>query len=107
MRTGKARTGLSARVACHRRRNACGTCLPFGPEVGRMRESRTYVLCGGRAMKRTSLPLRAALLRLLTAGFGTKGRSPPCTQIGRYRREADKPANELRVKSAALDPELT
>ena len=70
-----------------------------------MRESRTYVLCGGRAMKRTSLPLRAALLRLLTAGFGTKGRSPPCTQIGRYRREADKPANELRVKSAALDPE--
>ena len=29
------------------------------------------------------------LLRLLTAAFGTKRRSLPCTQIGRYRSEAD------------------
>jgi hypothetical protein len=34
-----------------------------------------------------------------------RGRSPPCTQIGRYRREADKPGRELAVKSAVLDPE--
>ncbi len=59
MRTGKARTGLSARLACHRRRNACGNCLPFGPEVGAVcgKAART-VLCGGRAMKRASLPLQ-------------------------------------------------
>src|SRR5437899_7625836 len=59
MRTGKARTGLSARLACHRRWNACGNCLPFGPEVGAVcgKAART-VLCGGRAMKRTSLPLQ-------------------------------------------------
>ena len=41
MRTGKARTGLSARPACHKRRNACGNCSPFGPEVG--------ALCGTAA----------------------------------------------------------
>jgi hypothetical protein len=59
MRTGKARTGLRARLACHRRRAACGTCLPFGPEVGAVcgKAART-VLCGGRAMKRTSLRLQ-------------------------------------------------
>jgi hypothetical protein len=34
--------------------------LPFGPEVGAVcgKAART-VLCGGRAMKRTSLPLRS------------------------------------------------
>src|SRR6266536_2625554 len=60
MRTGKARTGLIARLACHRRRNAYGNCLPFGPEVGAVcgKAART-VRCGGRAMKRASLPLRA------------------------------------------------
>ncbi len=48
MRTGKARTGLSARPACHKRRNACGNCSPFGPEVGAVcgKAART-VLCGG------------------------------------------------------------
>ena len=37
---------------------ACGNRLPFGPEVGAVcgKAART-VLCGGRAMKRTSLPL--------------------------------------------------
>src|ERR1700745_3076162 len=59
MRTGKARTGPSARLACHRRWNACGSCLPFGPAVGAVcgKAART-VLCGGRAVKRASLPLR-------------------------------------------------
>ena len=49
MRTGKARTGHSARLACHRRWNACGKHSPFGPEVGAVcgKAART-VLCGGR-----------------------------------------------------------
>jgi len=47
------------------------------------------------------------VLHLLTAGYGTKGRSPPCTKIGRSRREADEPGQGLAVKSAALDPKLT
>jgi hypothetical protein len=53
MRTGKARTGLRAGLACHRRRNACGNCLPFGPEVGAVcgKAART-VLCGGREVTR-------------------------------------------------------
>src|SRR5262245_40818965 len=60
MRISKACTGLSARLACHRRWNACGTCLPFGPEVGAVcgKAART-VLCGGRVMKHASLPLHA------------------------------------------------
>jgi hypothetical protein len=33
MRTSKARTGLKAGQACHRRWTACGKHLPFGPEV--------------------------------------------------------------------------
>jgi hypothetical protein len=44
------------------------------------------------------------LLHPLTSAHGTKGRSPPCTKIGRYRSEADKPGRELAVKSAALSP---
>jgi hypothetical protein len=50
MRTGKARAGLSARLACHKRRNACGNRLPFGPEVGAVcgKAARTD-LCGGRS----------------------------------------------------------
>ena len=61
MRTGNARTGLSARLACHKRWNACGNDLPFGPEVEAVcgKAART-VLGEGRAMKRTSLPLRSA-----------------------------------------------
>ena len=74
MRTGKARTGLSARPACHKRRNACGNCSPFGPEVGAVcgKAART-VLCGGRAMKRTSLPLRK---REFIAGVGSAAAWP-------------------------------
>jgi len=40
---GKARTGLSARLACHRRRDAYGNLLAVWTRGGsRMRESRTY-----------------------------------------------------------------
>src|SRR5437764_15112697 len=43
MRTGKARTGLSARLACHRRWTAYGMSLPSHTRGGsRMRESRPY-----------------------------------------------------------------
>src|SRR5262252_4093660 len=44
-----------------------------------------------------------ACIRSANAPIGTKGRSPPCTKIGRYRSEADKPGRELAVKSAAPD----
>ena len=73
MRTGKARTGLSARLACHRRRHAYGNCLPFGPEVGAVcgKAARTD-LCGGRAMKRTSLPLRMLVAAVHESGCITK-----------------------------------
>src|SRR5205823_12035229 len=43
MRSGKARTGLSARLACHRRWTAYGMSLPSHTRGGsRMRESRPY-----------------------------------------------------------------
>src|SRR5262249_60838535 len=43
MRTSKARTGLRARLACHRRWSAYGKHLPSHTRGGsRMRESRTY-----------------------------------------------------------------
>src|SRR5207253_7146150 len=43
MRTGKARTGLSARLACHRRWTAYGMSVPSHTRGGsRMRESRPY-----------------------------------------------------------------
>ena len=39
------------RIACHRRWNACGKQLPFGPEVGAVcgKAARTD-LCGGRSV---------------------------------------------------------
>ena len=60
MRVHKARAGLSAGEACHRRWPAYGKLLPSIPEVGAVcgKAARTD-LGGGRAMKRTSLPLRA------------------------------------------------
>ena len=41
------------RLACHRRWNAYGNCLPFGPEVGAVcgKAARTE-LCGGREVTR-------------------------------------------------------
>ena len=45
---GKARTGLSARLACHRRRDAYGDCLPFGPEVGAVCGKAARTVLGSR-----------------------------------------------------------
>jgi len=50
MRIGKARTGRSAGLACHRRWTACGKPLPFGPEVGAVcGKAACTDLCGGRS----------------------------------------------------------
>src|SRR5215510_6895303 len=59
MRTSKARTGLRARFACHRRWRVYGNLCRHTPEAGAVcgKAARTD-LCGGRAMKRTSLPLQ-------------------------------------------------
>src|SRR5215813_9371893 len=54
----KARTGLRARFACDRRWSVYGDLCRHTPEAGAVcgKAART-VLGGGRAMKRTSLPL--------------------------------------------------
>ena len=54
----KARTGLRARFACDRRWRVYGNLCRHTPEAGAVcgKGARTD-LCGGRAMKRTSLPL--------------------------------------------------
>ena len=58
IRTSKARTGLRTRLACHMRWSVYGKTGRQTPEVGAVcgKAART-VLGGGRAMKRTSLPL--------------------------------------------------
>src|SRR5215468_3728539 len=55
----KARTGLRARFACPRRWRVYGNLCRHTPEAGAVcgKAARTD-LCGGRAMKRTSLPLQ-------------------------------------------------
>src|SRR5262249_919356 len=59
IRTSKARTGLRARLACQRRWSVYGNYCRHTPEVGAVcgKATRT-VLGGGRARKRTSLPLQ-------------------------------------------------
>src|SRR5262245_18887528 len=59
IRTSKARTGLRARVACQRRWSVYGDLCRYPPEAGAVcgKAARTD-LGGGRAMKRTSLPLQ-------------------------------------------------
>ena len=59
IRTSKARTGLRARLACHRRWSVYGNLCRHTPEAGAVcgKAARTD-LGGGRAMKRTSLPLQ-------------------------------------------------
>src|SRR5262249_26536574 len=67
IRTSKARTGLRARVACQRRWSVYGDLCRYPPEAGAVcgKAARTD-LGGGRAMKRTSLPLqRRAFITLL------------------------------------------
>src|SRR5262249_27775061 len=68
IRPSKARTGLRARVACQRRWSVYGDLCRYPPEAGAVcgKAARTD-LGGGRAMKRTSLPLqtRRAFVRLL------------------------------------------
>ena len=48
--------------------------------------------------------MSANSLQCMNAPYGTKGRSPLCTPIGRSRREADKPSQGLAAKRATLDP---
>src|SRR6516165_10271092 len=64
MRASKARTGLRARVACQRRWSVYGDLCRYPPEAGAVcgKAARTG-LGGGRAMKRTSLPLHANIKR--------------------------------------------
>jgi len=67
MRTSKARTGLRTRLACHMRWSAHGKTGRHTPKAGAVcgKAARTD-LGGGRAMKRTSLPLqRREFIRLL------------------------------------------
>jgi hypothetical protein len=57
IRTSKARTGLRARLACHRRWSAYGKHSPSHTRNGsRMRESRTYGSVRGARGKLASLP---------------------------------------------------
>src|SRR5262249_35034448 len=75
MRTSKARTGLSARLACHRRWSTYGKHSPSHTQGGsRMRESRTYGSVRGALSNERPYRERTVLLRLLTAGYGTKRR---------------------------------
>src|SRR6516165_2499222 len=67
IRTSKARTGPRARLACQRRWSVYGDLCRYPPEAGAVcgKAARTD-LGGGRAMKRTSLPLqRRAFITLL------------------------------------------
>ena len=60
------------RLACHRRWSVYGNLCRHTPEVGAVcgKAART-VLCGGRAMKRTSLPLRRREFITLLGGAAT------------------------------------
>src|SRR4029079_16210837 len=59
IRTSKARTGLRTRLACHRRWSVYGNLCRHTPEARAVcGKAASTDLGGGRAMKRTSLPLR-------------------------------------------------
>src|SRR4029079_17511329 len=68
IRTSTARTGLRTRLACHRRWSVYGNLCRHTPEARAVcGKAASTDLGGGRAMKRTSLPLRK---REFIAGFG-------------------------------------
>src|SRR5262249_35773875 len=69
IRSSKARTGLRARVACQRRWSVYGDLCRYPPEAGAVcgKAARTD-LGEGRAMKRTSLPLRRRKFITLLGG---------------------------------------
>src|ERR1700747_1304416 len=74
MRTSKARTGLRARLACHRRWSAYGKPLPSYTQGGsRMRESRTYGSVRG-ACDETHVPTATQPSRLHHAARRRGGR---------------------------------
>src|SRR5262249_52166284 len=59
IRTSKARTGLRARLACQTRWSVYGDLCRYPPEEGAVSGKAAGTdLGGGRAMKRTSLPLQ-------------------------------------------------
>src|SRR5262249_38994517 len=72
IRTSKARTGLRTRLACHRRWSIYGNLRRHIPEAGAVcgKAARTD-LGGGRAMKRTSLPLQRREFITLLGGAAT------------------------------------
>ena len=88
MRTSKARTGLRAGQACHRRRNAYGKrrviALPSLTRGGsRMRESRTYGSVRG-ACDETHVPTATAV----TSADGPNSDLGQCPLSGCYRGQS-------------------
>jgi hypothetical protein len=77
MRAGKARSGLRAGLAGHRRWPACGKHLPFGPEVGAVcgKAART-VLCGGRSVMSVPTASDSVLLRRMSQQVAHRVVSP-------------------------------
>jgi hypothetical protein len=86
MRASEARTGLSARPACHRSWLAYGTFSPLTPEVGAVcgKAARTD-LCGGREVTRVPT---AKFRRLpVLAQNGPAGPVSRCPLIGADRKQ--------------------
>src|ERR1700757_2383868 len=75
IRTSTTRTGLRARLACQTRWSVYGNFRRHTPEAGAVcgKAARTD-LGGGRAMKRTSLPLQRRAFITLLGARGASGR---------------------------------